>query len=148
MVINTDLLDFVSVHGLLGTDAPALRIPDFQRPYSWTPRVAAQLFTDVGEALRDRPEHPYMMGTVILLKRREDTHFEVVDGQQRLLTLYLLRALLRGEAIAHLESGSTPIHLVYRELSRRVADLSRSDEQLSGYRTLLDAQSKVLRIVT
>ncbi len=148
MAINTDLLDFVSVDGLLGTDAPALRIPDFQRPYSWTPRIAAQLFTDVGEALRDRPEHPYIMGTVILLKRRADTHFEVVDGQQRLLTLHLLRALLRGQRIPHLASGSTPIHLVHQELSRRVGHLALFDDGVTRYREFLDARARVLRIVT
>ena len=92
MSINTELLEFVSVEELLGPGAPLLRIPDFHRPYSWTPRIAAQLFTDVGDALNDRPEHPYIMGTVILLRRPDDSHFEVVDGQQRLLTLHLLRA--------------------------------------------------------
>lgn len=148
MAINTELLDFVSVEGLLGNDAPALRIPDFQRPYSWTPRIASQLLTDVGEALQNRPEHPYIMGTVILLKRRQDTHFEVVDGQQRLLTLHLLRAQLRGQRIRHLESGSTPIHLVYQELNRRIADVARSTDGLTRYREFLDAKAQVLRIVT
>lgn len=149
MAINTDLLGFVSVDGLLGSDAPVLRIPDFQRPYSWTPRIAAQLFTDIGEAFQDRPEHPYIMGTVILLKRKEDTHFEVVDGQQRLITLHLLRALLRGQRIPHLDSGSSPIHLVRHELGRRVADLTRyDDDRLTQYREFLDAKARVLRIVT
>lgn len=147
MAINTALLGYVSVDELLGTDAPALRIPDFQRPYSWTPRIAAQLFTDVGQALRDRPEHPYIMGTVILLTRTEETHFEVVDGQQRLLTLHLLRDLLRGHRIAHLESGNTPVHLVYQELSRQVADLARSDGTAS-YRKFLDAKAQMVKIVT
>lgn len=57
MAINTALLEFVSVDELLGPHAPALRIPDFQRPYSWTPRIAAQLFTDIDDALNNRPEH-------------------------------------------------------------------------------------------
>lgn len=147
MAINTALLGYVSVDVLLGADAPALRIPDFQRPYSWTPRIAAQLFTDVGEALRNRPEHPYIMGTVILLKRTEDAHFEVVDGQQRLLTLHLLRALLHGHRITHLEVGNTPIHLVYQELSRQVSDLAQSEDVVS-YRRFLDAKAQVVKIVT
>jgi len=148
MAIKTELLDFVSVDGLLGDAAPALRIPDFQRPYSWTPRIAAQLFTDVDEARRDRSQRPYVMGTVILLKRREDTHFEVVDGQQRLLTLHLLRALLRGQRIPHLDSGSTPIHRVHQELSRRVASLATTDGEVGRYREFLDTNAQVLRIVT
>lgn len=148
MTINTEMLQFVSVDELLGTQGPDLRIPDFQRPYSWSPRIAAQLFTDVAEALDSRPEHSYIMGTVILLRRPQESHFEVVDGQQRILTLHLLRALLRGQRIPHLQSGDTPIHHVHQELSRRVADLERSPGRLDRYREFLDAEAKVLKIVT
>lgn len=149
VAISTDLLDFVSVDELLGSDGPALRIPDFQRPYSWTPRIASQLFTDVQEALRDRSEHPYIMGTVILLKRPGDTHFEVVDGQQRLLTLHLLRTLLRDQRVEYLESGdNSPVNLVYKELSRQVAGLEQSGNMVTCYREFLDTKAQVLRIVT
>ncbi|WP_433122242.1 DUF262 domain-containing protein [Arthrobacter koreensis] len=148
MAINTELLEFVSVDELLGPGAPSLRIPDFQRPYSWTPRIAAQLFTDVEDALNHRPEHPYVMGTVILLKRPDDSHFEVVDGQQRLLTLHLLRALLRGEKHDHRAEGSTPFHKVHSELVRLVSALERGEHRLARYRDFLDSKTKVLRIVT
>lgn len=148
MSISTELLEFVSVEELLGPGAPLLRIPDFQRPYSWTPRIAAQLFTDVGDALNDRPEHPYIMGTVILLRRPDDSHFEVVDGQQRLLTLHLLRALLRGEERDHHAEGSTPLHKVHRELTRLVSALERDEHRLARYRDFLDSKAQVLRIVT
>lgn len=148
MSINTELLEFVSVEELLGPGAPLLRIPDFQRPYSWTPRIAAQLFTDVGDALNDRPKHPYIMGTVILLKRPDDSHFEVVDGQQRLLTLHLLRALLQGERREHHAEGSTPLHKVHRELARLVSALERDEDRLARYRDFLDSKAQVLRIVT
>lgn len=148
MAINRDLLGFVSVDELLGEDAPELRIPDFQRPYSWTPRIASQLLNDVGEALRTRPHHPYIMGTVILLKRPGETHFEVVDGQQRLLTLHMLRALLRGVALPGLQNGDTPIHLVYQELNRHVASMVQSPEGLTPFRKFLGTKAQVLRIVT
>ncbi|PRA09862.1 hypothetical protein CQ010_16560 [Arthrobacter sp. MYb211] len=148
MAINREMLQFVSIEELLGIHAPDLRIPDFQRPYSWTPRIAAQLFTDVGEALDGRPEHSYILGTVILLKRPHESHFEVVDGQQRILTLHLLRALLRGQRIPQLQSGDTPIHHVHQELSRRVSDLERSPGRLDKYRDFLDSKARVLKIVT
>lgn len=148
MAINREMLQFASVEEMLGTHAPDLRIPDFQRPYSWTPRIAAQLFTDVGEALDSRPGHSYVLGTVILLKRPQESHFEVVDGQQRILTLQLLRALLRGQRISHLQSGSNPIHQVHRELSRRVSDLESFPGRLEKYRDFLDTKASVLKIVT
>ena len=150
MAINPDLLDYVAIGGLLGTDAPLLRIPDFQRAYSWTPRTAGQLFTDVNDARILRPAQPYVMGSVILLKRQEDEHFEVIDGQQRLLTIHLLRSLLQGGADSPLRSGSTPIHLVYQELARRVTDLQMASggEELSKFKWFLESHCQVLRIVT
>nr|BFF06754.1 hypothetical protein GCM10023233_17230 [Brevibacterium otitidis] len=148
MAILRHLLGFISVDGLLGADAPALRIPDFQRPYSWTPRMAAQLFTDIADALSHRPDQPYVMGTVILLRREGETHFEVVDGQQRLLTLHVLRSLLRGQRVTDLEYGSTPVHLVYQELHRQVEGLRHRDGDLARYSNFLDSKAQVLRIVT
>lgn len=148
MAINREMLQFASVEELLGTDAPDLRIPDFQRAYSWTSRIASQLFTDIEDALNSRPDRPYILGTVILLKRPQETHFEVVDGQQRILTLHLLRALLRGQKIPHLQTGGTPLHQVHRELVRRVADLNRTPGLLEKYRNFLDSRASVLKIVT
>ncbi|GAA4873519.1 DUF262 domain-containing protein [Serinicoccus chungangensis] len=146
MAVLEHLLDFVSVDDLLGPHAPELRIPDFQRPYSWTPRVAAQLFTDIADASKERPDRPYIMGTLILLHRECEIHFEVVDGQQRLLTLHLLRTLLRGARAEQLEQGGTAIQLAYQELARKVRGLADGDKD--RYREFLGAKGQVLRIVT
>lgn len=148
VAIDTELLEFVSIGELLGPDSPSLLIPDFQRPYSWTPHMAAQLFTDVEEALDKTPDQPYILGTIILLRRPNEPHFEVVDGQQRLLTLHLLRALLRDETHAQSTEGTAPIHRVHRELARLVSNLGRDADRLAGYRDFLDSNTKVLRIVT
>ncbi|MDO5500305.1 MAG: DUF262 domain-containing protein [Propionibacteriaceae bacterium] len=148
MAILRNLLGFVTVDGLLGTDAPTLRIPDFQRPYSWTPRMAAQLFTDIDHARNHWPSNPYVMGTIILLRREGGTHLEVVDGQQRLLTLHLLRSILRGQRLQDLEAGSTPIHLVYQELRRQVRGLAGHEDGIIAFSDFLDSKAQVLRIVT
>lgn len=148
MAIVQKLLQFVTVNELLGPDAPPLRIPDFQRPYSWTPRHAAQLLADLKDSLRERPEHRYTMGTVILLKRSGDLKCEVVDGQQRLLTLHLLRALLEGHTVPHLESGSSPIHLVYTELTGFVHELKRDPTHLRSFQDFLNTKAQVLQVVT
>lgn len=148
MAIKRELLQFVSVDDLLGEQAPLLLIPDFQRPYTWTPQMVRQLFTDVADALRDRPSQPYVMGTIILLKRPDDLHFEVVDGQQRLLTLHLLRAVLRDDPLPHLEAGSTPIHRAYQELRGLVRGLHHSEDAVSDFSEFLDSHAQVLKIVT
>ena len=114
MAIKRELLQFQTVGDLLGPGRTPLRIPDFQRPYSWTPQHARQLVTDIAAAQKRRPDQPYIMGTMILLRRPQEEHFEVVDGQQRLLTLHMLRTLLRDGRLSDLAAGSTPIHLVYQ----------------------------------
>lgn len=144
MAIKRELLQFQTVGDLLGPGRTPLRIPDFQRPYSWTPQHARQLVTDIAAAQKRRPDQPYIMGTMILLKRPQEEHFEVVDGQQRLLTLYMLRTLLRDGRLSDLAAGSTPIHLVYQELARLVGEMTDK----VAYQDFLDTRAQVLRIVT
>lgn len=144
MAINRELLQFQTVEDLLGPGRTPLRIPDFQRPYSWTPQHARQLVTDIATAQRRRPDQPYVMGTMILLRRPHEEHFEVVDGQQRLLTLHMLRTLLRDGQLRDLATGETPIHQVYRELARLVGEM----EDKAAYQQFLDTRAQVLRIVT
>jgi len=65
-----------------------LRIPNYQRPYSWDVSTALQLVDDISEALRDteRKDIPYVLGAIIL--HDDGEYLNVVDGQQRLLTLH------------------------------------------------------------
>lgn len=65
-----------------------LCIPVYQRPYKWTLRNADQL---LGDIWRFRDSDAYRLGTVILHGR------DIVDGQQRYLTLALLLLALLDE---------------------------------------------------
>lgn len=69
-------------------------IPEYQRPYRWGVDQAGQLLDDLEEALDNRNEDPYFLGSLVLVEREENTH-EVIDGQQRLTTLTILLAVLR-----------------------------------------------------
>jgi len=85
-------------------------VPCYQRPYSWTTKEAGQLLEDIlaaaglgGDAAPAEPD--YFIGTILLLdpaggdlpkaKEKEPRLFEVIDGQQRLITLAILAAVLR-----------------------------------------------------
>ncbi|WP_407276346.1 DUF262 domain-containing protein [Halothiobacillus sp. DCM-1] len=70
----------------------ALMIPPYQRPYSWRPDTALQLLDDIREAARQKNDIPYVLGAVIL--HNDNGTFNIVDGQQRLITLCLLLELL------------------------------------------------------
>lgn len=79
-----------------------LRIPAYQRPYAWTPEIALQLVDDVKDARTKRNAFnvPYVLGAIILHKRRDvfgSFVFDVVDGQQRLLTLRMIAAIIKSK---------------------------------------------------
>lgn len=64
-------------------------VPLYQRPYDWDIDKVSQLWDDV-----DKNDSGYFLGTVLFkpdqLSDPHPTHFEIVDGQQRLATLLLL----------------------------------------------------------
>lgn len=87
------------VRSLLAQD---LLVPDYQRPYRWSVRNVAQLIDDV-RAFQGSGR--YRLGTVIL-HRSGDT-LEIVDGQQRFITLALLAYRLHADGLAPATGGHT-----------------------------------------
>ena len=73
----------------------AFVIPNFQRPYSWGTEQAGELLDDLILAAFDGGDKPYFMGSIVLVKAEGDPSAEVIDGQQRLITLTILLAVLR-----------------------------------------------------
>lgn len=68
----------------------SLKIPDYQRPYKWTAKNANQLLDDIIEAMNENKE-VYRVGTLILHnKNNENKDYDIVDGQQRVVTFALL----------------------------------------------------------
>lgn len=76
-------------------------IPDYQRPYVWGIDQIYTLLDDIAYAAEYTPENQYFLGSLVLhccKKTIDDTKFienSVLDGQQRLTTLYLLHAVIR-----------------------------------------------------
>lgn len=63
-----------------------LTIPEYQRPYKWTAENVVSLFDDI-RMHSDKPA--YRLGTVVLHNNTEKGVLDIVDGQQRTLTLML-----------------------------------------------------------
>jgi hypothetical protein len=84
-------------------------VPDYQREYVWTDKEVHQLLDDVNEQLDGGSTREYFVGTIIVAPTSEKNHYEVIDGQQRLTTFYLLllalRHLFRGEPQCQTISG-------------------------------------------
>ena len=75
-----------------------LRIPDYQRPYKWTIKHVQQLLDDLLTHFRNQ-EQVYRIGTVVIHKynEKDEVKLDIVDGQQRLITLSLLLHSLGSE---------------------------------------------------
>lgn len=84
----------LSVEELLKLD---LVIPSYQRPYKWTEKNIRELILDIQKGIEDANKHPnfkYRVGTVILYRENDTKPYEIVDGQQRILSLLLLKLCL------------------------------------------------------
>lgn len=91
MSTASERAEIKSVNELLSMN---LNIPDYQRPYKWDIQNIDDLFLDITNAISDadryRTEFKYRIGTIILHKR-DDGVYDVVDGQQRIISLVLLK---------------------------------------------------------
>lgn len=70
-------------------------IPDYQREYVWTDREVVQLLNDIAEQVDGSSAREYFVGMVLVSPGSDKQHFEVIDGQQRLTTFFLLLCALR-----------------------------------------------------
>ncbi|UUE17039.1 DUF262 domain-containing protein [Leuconostoc mesenteroides] len=67
-------------------------IPEYQRPYAWSDEPIQVLFDDLSEYTHntnDDDESTYFLGTIVSYEN-ENHEQEIIDGQQRITTLFLL----------------------------------------------------------
>lgn len=69
-------------------------IPEYQRPYAWTTDQIQTLFDDLVEYTSgEEKDSTYFLGTIVAYENDENEQ-EIIDGQQRITSLFLLlRAL-------------------------------------------------------
>lgn len=64
-------------------------IPVYQRNYVWEEDEITALIKDVYDSFHKEQKPIYFIGTLVTYKR-EDSVYEVIDGQQRLTTIYII----------------------------------------------------------
>ncbi|AJP47976.1 hypothetical protein PG1C_04900 [Rugosibacter aromaticivorans] len=70
-------------------------VPDYQREYVWTDKEVHQLLEDINEQIDAGSTREYFIGTVLVSPSEQKNHYEVIDGQQRLTTFFLLLCALK-----------------------------------------------------
>jgi uncharacterized protein with ParB-like and HNH nuclease domain len=76
-------------------------VPEYQRPYVWGRHQVVTLLDDIRKAMERDKEKEYFLGCMVWnTKQSKEGDFvytsqDILDGQQRFITLYLLQAVLR-----------------------------------------------------
>lgn len=80
-------------------------IPRYQRAYAWEDKEIVQLIDDINDI---NSSENYYIGSLVVSKiQGKPETYEVVDGQQRLTTLFLLLQYLVSEGVLEGELGQT-----------------------------------------
>lgn len=68
-------------------------VPSFQRPYRWTKKETKQLFDDITQAFNANED--YFVGNIVIARGNDDkARPQIIDGQQRILTLWMYLKVL------------------------------------------------------
>ena len=123
-------------------------IPRYQRAYAWEEKEIEQLIDDICDD--NDPKRDYYIGSLIVARRKagDGVEYEVIDGQQRLTTIYLLLRCLLDEGYFSRGEVSVGEALSFdcRSKSNYTLAYIRSDAQKSeGKEELLD-QSILLAV--
>ena len=81
-------------------------IPVYQRNYEWSDEQCRKLFSDIVEAHRQDKLH--FCGSIVFAKLKEEhniSYYVVIDGQQRITTIYLLIKALMDSADSPSDKG-------------------------------------------
>ncbi|MCM8827608.1 MAG: DUF262 domain-containing HNH endonuclease family protein [Candidatus Omnitrophica bacterium] len=89
----------VKLQAMLSNTQEAYKVPLYQRPYAWTKDQWEDLFEDVMGLEKDKI---HFLGSIVVVPEGEHrlgvNYFQVVDGQQRIVTLLILLSAIRDMA--------------------------------------------------
>lgn len=112
-------------------------VPDFQREYVWQSEHVERLLEDVSDEFFDSnlniiPSTEYFIGSIVVCPEQTDT-FQLIDGQQRLTTIFLTLCAIRD---CLEEAGTTAPNSLKNQISYERMDPS-TFEPLFDYRLIL-----------
>ena len=91
--MNETILKVLPINDLLGRK---FYVPSYQRGYRWTTRQVTELLDDIWEFRKKSEQRPkeefYCLQPVVIAQKDEE--WVLIDGQQRLTTIYLILSYL------------------------------------------------------
>ena len=111
-------------------------VPIYQRNYAWGENQIQQLIDDIYDS-----NGTYFLGNLIVNQKNTDV-YEVIDGQQRLTTLYLLEKYLNMNVLngslcfEAREKSNNTIFIIGTEEEGNLLDELKSTEIIDGYKVI------------
>lgn len=108
-------------------------IPEYQREYSWTNDECETLWEDVLNFYNSKDKE-YFIGTIVTFKN-DDGNFEIIDGQQRTTTLFLLlraiysklETMTEDDNVNGLKGQIAPCLWKINNITRKANDFSQTN---------------------
>lgn len=112
-------------------------VPDFQREYVWQREQVEKLLQDFYDEFYDEdgrilPGPEYFLGSIVACKADDGT-FRLIDGQQRMTTLYIILCVIRD---VFMEIGGERSKVLDSQISDAATD-PRTYEEIDRYRVTL-----------
>lgn len=124
-------------------------IPSYQRGYRWTPQEVSDLLNDLNEFSEFDPTtsartRKYCLQPLIV-KKRLNGSYELVDGQQRLTTVFVFMKIVQAE----IRSAKPPFSLTYETRDRsekflnELTDISPDDSSNIDFHHISNARNEI-----
>ncbi len=113
-------------------------IPLYQRNYEWGKPEIDMLVSDIAEAADRETQGNYYLGSLVVFKR-DNGSYEVIDGQQRLTTLNILKSVMNNSPSEYVSN------LVFEHRQEADATLKNPTAEskdiaiLNGFETMREA---------
>jgi Protein of unknown function DUF262/Protein of unknown function (DUF1524) len=124
------------------TRRASLKVPRYQRPYTWSEKEVRRLIEDLRRAFQ-RGATFYFIGQIVLVKNHRG-EMEISDGQQRLATLTMIIAYVRDRLPHRAEHYQNLIMAV--ESGRERPRLILREEDASFYRGYVQEPGKMIEL--
>lgn len=127
-----------------------LEIPIYQRPYTWETSTAYTLFNDIYRAYKANQKE-YRIGTIII-HLDDKNKYNIVDGQQRLITLSLIIYILDNNSNFML--GSKINNISYKNIKENYNKLNEiikskiGEDEFNKYLKYIKEQCTFAIIIT
>lgn len=108
-------------------------IPLLQRNYKWSMECAAELAEDMWYSFRKTPYDTYQLNMITIYNNKKEDSLQILDGQQRLITLKLLLSFLESEKL-YLNFYFERDRSIDERSGRRffILDILKYDDVISG----------------